>query len=394
MFQEGNSKNVLSNSNFRIILGIVVMGVVGGSVVAPILPSMVEPLGTTNEMIGLVISVYTFCALLSTPLHGVLADRFGRKKVLVPAIVLFGVTGFSIAFVKEFYAVLILRGLQGMGTAGMMTLGVTVIGDIFKGKARAVAMGYRSSAQSFINVIMPFVSGIIATITWFYPFLIYILALPLALFVSMRLNIPEELNQSNLRDYFRSIAEVMRDKKTLWVYISVLFVFVFLYCFIVYAPILIVEELKLTTFYTGILLSVGSGVAAITATQSGRVFYRFRNHQIVSFGFLMGGISLFLISLTMNYAWLLVCVVLWGIGFGLVFPALNTIVTELVSSYLRAGVVSGFTGMIYIGQTISPPLFGILLSNTSLVTVFITAGLLTLLPVSFTLIMHYVYNKV
>jgi MFS family permease len=394
MQQESDSKKVLSDPNFRIILGIVVMGVVGGSVVAPILPSMVEPLGTTNEMVGLVMSVYTFCALLSTPFHGMLADRFGRKKVLVPALVLFGITGFSIAFVKEFYAVLILRGLQGVGTAGMMSLGVTVIGDIFNKKARAVAMGYRSSAQSFINVIMPFVSGTIATLAWFYPFLIYILALPLALFVSLRLNISEELNHSKLRDYFRSIATVMKDKKTLWVYISVFFVFVFLYCLIVYAPMMIVEELKLSTLYTGILLSVGSGIAAITSTQSGRVFYRFRNHQIVSFGFLMGGISLFLISLTMNYAWLLGCVVIWGIGFGLVFPALNTMVTELVSSHLRAGVVSGFTAMIYVGQTFSPPFFGFILGQSDLQFVFILASLLTLIPVVFTLLMHYVYRKV
>jgi MFS family permease len=394
MYQEEDSRKVLSNPNFRIILAIVIIGVVGGSLVAPILPSMVEPLGTTNELVGLIMSVYTFCALLSTPVHGVLADRFGRKRVLVPSLILFGVSGFSIAFVDEFHWVLILRGLQGMGTAGMMSLGVTLIGDIFKDKARAVAMGYRSSAQSFINVLIPLLSGIIATITWYYPFFIYILALPLSLIVNLRLNVPETLNQSTLKDYFSSIGKVMRDKKTLWVYISVFFIFVFLYCLIVYGPILIVEELKLSTLYTGILLSVGSGIAAITATQSGKVFYRFRNHQIIVFGFLMGGIALFLISQTINFAWLLGSIVIWGIGFGLVFPALNTIVTELVSSHLRAGVVAGFTTMIYVGQTLSPPFFGFILSKSSLFMVFIIAGLLTFLPVIYTLTMHYVFKKV
>ena len=394
MEQERDSKKILSNPNFRIILGIVVMAVIGGSMVAPILPGMIEPLGTSNEMIGMVMSVYTFCALLSTPVHGVLADRFGRRKVLVPALVLYGLSGFSIAFAREFYVVLILRGLQGVGVAGMMSLGVTLIGDIFKEKARAVAMGYRSSAQSFVNVGMPFISGIVATLTWYYPFFIYVLALPLALLVSLRLNVEESLNQSTLMDYFRSIVTVMKDKKTLWAYISIFFTFVFLFCLIVYGPILIVEKLKLSTTYTGLLLSVGSAVAAVTATQSGRLFYRFRNHQIITTGFLFCAVSLLLISQTMSFAWIIGCVVIWGIGFGLVFPALNTIVTELVSSHLRAGVVSGFTAMIYIGQTISPPFFGFVLSNSNLETVFITGSLLTLLPITFTLFMHFVYRKV
>ena len=216
----------------------------------------------------------------------------------------------------------------------------------------------------------------------------------MALIVSLRLNAEETLSKSTLRDYFRSIATVMKDKKTLWVYISVFFIFFFLFCMLVYGPILIVEELNRSTMYTGILLSVGSAMAAITATQSGKVFYRFRNYQIITLGFLFGGISLTLMSFSISYSWLLGCILIWGMGFGLVFPALNTIVTELVSSQLRAGVVAGFQVMIYIGQTISPLFFGFVLSKSDLQTVFLTGGLLTLIPIVFTLFMHYIYGKV
>lgn len=394
MKQESDPKKVLSLFSFRIVLGIVVMAVIGGSLVAPILPSMVEPLGTTNEMIGWVMSVYTFCALISTPFHGVIADRVGRKRVLIPAIILYGISGFSIAFTKDFYGILVLRGLQGIGAAGMMSLGVTLIGDIFKEKARAVAMGYRSSAQSLINAGIPFLSGAVATITWYYPFYIYILALPLALMVSLRLKLNETLSQSTLKDYFKSIFLVIKDRKTQWVYISNFFIFIFLYCLIVYAPILIVEELELTTTYTGLMLSVGSAIAAITASQAGRLFYRFKIYKIITIGFFFCGSGLFLISLALNFVFLLACVIVWGIGFGLVFPALNTVVTQLVSSHLRAGIVSGFTIMTYIGQTLSPPLFGFILANSSLEVVFKTASTLTLVPILLTLFMHFVYRKV
>ena len=185
----------------------------------------------------------------------------------------------------------------------------------------------------------------------------------------------------------------MRSKKTLWVYISNLFVFILLFGLIVYVPILIVRKLELSTMYSGLTLSIGSAVVAITATQAGRFFYRFKNHQLVIVGFLLCGTALLLISFVTSFIFLIPCIIIWGMGFGTVFPALNTIVTELVSSQLRAGVVSGFTTMTYIGQTLSPPLFGFVLGHSNLQMVFITGSLLSLLPLAFTLITRYVFRQ-
>ncbi len=393
MNEEQENARILGDVNFRVVLGIVVMAVIGGSLVAPILPSMIKPLGTTEEMIGLVMSVYTFAALITTPVTGVLADRYGRKRVLIPLMILYGITGFSISLVDEFYEVLVLRVFQGIGGSGMMSLGVTLVGDIFSGRSRAQAMGYRSSSQSFVNAGIPFISGTVATIAWFYPFYIYILSLPLALITYKYLNVEERRSQTTLHTYFRSIFTVMRYKKTLWVYIANLFIFILLYGLIVYVPICIVKKLELSTVYTGLTLSVGSAVAAITATQAGKLYYRFLNHQLVIMGFALCGIALLMISFTQSYIFLIPSIIVWGTGFGTVFPALNTIVTQLVSSQLRAGVVSGFTTMTYIGQTISPPLFGMILSFSSLEYVFITGSILSLVPILLTVVMRYVYHQ-
>ena len=393
MAQQEDRAPIMGNTNFRVVLGIVVMAVIGGSLVAPILPSMIEPLNTSEEMVGLVMSVYTFAALISTPFIGVLADRYGRKRVLLPLLVLYGLAGFSISMVDSFGAVLVLRTFQGMGGAGMMSLGVTLVGDIFSGRSRAQAMGYRSSSQSFVNAGIPFISGTVATLAWYYPFYIYILSLPLAWITYRYLNVEEKTSQAGLAAYFRSILLVMKDKKTLWVYICNLFVFILLYGLIVYVPICIVNNLELSTVYTGLTLSVGSAVAAITSTQAGRLFYRFLNHQLVIMGFALCGIALLMISFTESYIFLIPSIIIWGMGFGTVFPALNTIVTQLVSSQLRAGVVSGFTTMTYIGQTLSPPLFGMVLSYSSLEYVFITGSILSLVPIGLTLVMRYVYRR-
>ena len=254
-------------------------------------------------------------------------------------------------------------------------------------------MGDRSSTQSFVNAGIPFLSGTIATLAWFYPFYIYVLALPLTLLAWLRLDAGRERSESDIRGYFRSIFLVIRDKKTLWVYISNLFVFILLFCLIVYLPIFIVRKLELTTMYTGLTLSIGSATAAITATQAGKLFYRFKNHQLVIMGFLLCGFALFLISFAETFLFLIPCIIIWGMGFGTVFPALNTMVTQLVSSHLRAGVVSGFTTMTYVGQTLSPPFFGLILKFTSLEQVFVVGSLVSLIPVGFSLVVHLVFRR-
>src|SRR3712207_7363843 len=72
-----------------------------------------------------------------TPLLGVLSDRYGRKKILVPALILFGLAGGACAFARSFELLLALRFFQGMGAAALGTLNVTVIGDIYEGRERS-----------------------------------------------------------------------------------------------------------------------------------------------------------------------------------------------------------------------------------------------------------------
>jgi MFS transporter, ACDE family, multidrug resistance protein len=57
-----------------------------------------------------------------TPLLGVLSDRYGRKKILVPALLLFGLAGGACAFARNFDVLLVFRFFQGMGAAALGTL--------------------------------------------------------------------------------------------------------------------------------------------------------------------------------------------------------------------------------------------------------------------------------
>jgi MFS transporter, ACDE family, multidrug resistance protein len=71
---------------------------------------------------GLLITVFTLPGVFLTPVAGVLSDKFGRKTVLIPSLLLFGVAGGACALARDFELLLGLRVLQGVGAA---TLGAT-----------------------------------------------------------------------------------------------------------------------------------------------------------------------------------------------------------------------------------------------------------------------------
>jgi len=161
---------VLKDSNFRIVLGVTLMSVLGIASVTPAFPDISRELGLSAARTALLVSVFTIPGFLLTPFLGILADRFGRKKVLVPCLFLFGLAGGACAFASDFTMLLALRFLQGTGASALNSLNATLIGDFFSGKERSEAMGYNSSVIGLGAASYPALGGILATFGWRYPF--------------------------------------------------------------------------------------------------------------------------------------------------------------------------------------------------------------------------------
>jgi ACDE family multidrug resistance protein len=145
---KSGARKVYKDHNLHVLFGVTLMAVLGVSSITPALPEVRDAFGVTSGQVGLLITVFTLPGVALTPVLGTLSDRHGRKKILVPALLLFGVAGGLCAFAHGFELLLALRLVQGMGAATLGTLNVTVIGDIFAGHDRSTALGYNSSVLS------------------------------------------------------------------------------------------------------------------------------------------------------------------------------------------------------------------------------------------------------
>jgi ACDE family multidrug resistance protein len=177
--EESKEHSVLRNHNLHVVFGVTLMAVLGVSSVGPALPKVADELGVSSGQVGLLITVFTLPGVLLTPIWGVLSDRHGRKKILVPSLLLFGMAGASCALACDFELLIMLRSVQGVGAAALGAINVTVIGDLYTGHERIEAMGYNASVLSIGTAGYPVIGGMLATLGWYYTFALPLVAVPI-----------------------------------------------------------------------------------------------------------------------------------------------------------------------------------------------------------------------
>ncbi len=113
----------------------------------PIVPLFIEgPLEAGEFGIGLTIAVFAVAAIAARPVLGRLADRYGRRVLMVCGATVAGLSGIASSQVTEFWQLLGLRGLTGIGEAAVFVGAATLIADLSPRDRRAEGASYFSVA--------------------------------------------------------------------------------------------------------------------------------------------------------------------------------------------------------------------------------------------------------
>lgn len=355
-----DTKNLLKDRKIYVIFGITLIAVMGVASITPALPKISQALDLTKSQIGLLISAFTFPGIFLTPIAGIIADRLGRKTVLIPSLFIFSLAGAAIFFVHNYHHIIVLRVIQGLGAASLGSLNTTLVGDFYKGKQRPQAMGYNASVLSLSTASYPLIGGVLAGLAWYYPFVMPLLAIPVGLFVIFGIKEPEIEKPAHLKQYLQNVSKSIARKDVIGVFILGTLTFIILYgAFLTYLPFLLDQKFDFNAPKIGMILSLSSVTSAIVATQIGKLTWKFGSTTLLKTAFFFYCVVSFLLPNVSHIYVLILPVLLFGSAQALNMPSLQTALANMAPDNQRAAFMS-LNGMVLrLGQTLGPLVIGL-----------------------------------
>lgn len=128
----------------------------------PTLPDMVRSFHTTTSIVQLGLTSGMIGLGVGEMILGPLSDRFGRKRVLVVALVVFCIGAACSVWSKTIHEFIWWRLIQGLGASGGYFLARTIPADLYKGKALAKVMALVGAINGFAPASAPVIGGLVA----------------------------------------------------------------------------------------------------------------------------------------------------------------------------------------------------------------------------------------
>ncbi|HET7673795.1 MAG TPA: MDR family MFS transporter [Candidatus Saccharimonadales bacterium] len=171
------------------------------TIVATALPRIARELNGLQEF-SWVATAYLLASGVSTPLYGKISDLLGRKKIFQFAILLFLTGSVLCGLSQNMTQLVFFRALQGLGAGGLMTLVMTIVGDIVPPRERGRYMGYLFAVFGLSSVVGPLLGGFLTdSLSWRWVFFVNVPLGAVAFYeVTRRLHLPVKKLQHKI-DY-------------------------------------------------------------------------------------------------------------------------------------------------------------------------------------------------
>lgn len=326
----------------------------------PSLPAMVLGLHTSKTLIQLTLSIYILGLGISQLFYGPLADRFGRRHIILIGTTIFFASSVGCIISPDIFSLMFFRFLQGLGFGCGFVVATAIMGDVFTGKTLAKVSSYSAMAYSITPIIAPVIGGYIQEyIGWRANFgfmSLYALFLLLCLWFLL----PETIKQYNLsatqpKTFVSTYATMSADKYYISNVVLMTLSYGIMIAFSVIGPFLLQNVLNFTAVeYGKLALLIGLSYFLGTSINS-RLLKWFSVSALMASGVLLMLISSIALIIWIHYQLTATsllaptCVAIFGMG--LIFP--NGMANAMAKFFQKAGRASALMGSyILIGCTI------------------------------------------
>lgn len=347
----------------------------GNSMLIPVLPMMENEMNISSFQTSLIITVYSIVAILLIPVAGFISDHIGRKKVIIPSLIIAAIGGLVSSWaawkIKDPYWIILLgRTLQGIGAAGAAPIVMPLIGDMFKDEEEVSAsLGMIETSNTFGKVLSPILGAYLASIIWFLPFLAFpafcLIAIVLMAFLVKTKHM--EFEPIPFKQFRQKIKEIFRENGR-WL-LAAFFIGTVL-MFVLFAVLFYLSEILETDYgmyhvKKGLLLAIPLGALCVFSLLTGKIIKENKvlMKWITFASLLLLAVSIATLSFSKKLPFILSAFFLSGVGIGASLPCLDSFITEGIEKKQRGTITSIYHSMRFIGVAAGPPAMAILMDK-------------------------------
>jgi MFS transporter, ACDE family, multidrug resistance protein len=370
--EAGKKWDLLSLASIPLIMTL------GNSMLIPILPSMRDKLGVSSLQVSLIITVYSAVAIVLIPLAGYFSDRFGRKIIIIPSLIIAALggllSGLAAWWLNHPYGwILAGRFLQGMGAAGAAPIVMPLVGDLFKKESDVSSgLGIIETSNTLGKVLSPILGSALALLVWFLPFLaIPVICIISVLLVSFFVKTPKDASEQkkdkNTFTHFLGTIKQLFKQKGRWLY--AVFAIGCICMFVIFSTLFYLSDVLEDTFnidgiIKGCILAIPQAALCVASFAAGKIIGRHKKRMkwTTFIGLvLLTGSMFFCTRIGVSIYLLISLLCLAGFGIGASLPALDAMITEGIEKEQRGTVTSIYSSMRFLGVAMGPPIASLLL---------------------------------
>lgn len=372
----------------------------GNSMLIPILPQMKSELHLSQFQVSLVITVFSITAAVFIPIVGYLADRFSRKKIIIPCLFLYGIGGLIAGFFHQSFPLIMAgRALQGLGAAGTGPIAMALSADLFKGAQESKVLGIVEASNGMGKVLSPIIGSLIALLVWYGAFFAFpaFCALSILLTWIFIKEKKKEREPPTIGKYAKGLLSVFKQEGR-WLFTAYLAGATCL--FTLFGILFYFSDVLEKTYDTdgvkkGLILAIPLLVMCVTSYITGSKIGQKQSlmKKLIVLGLALMTISYATLSFFEQLVLFISILVISSVGTGLVLPCINSFITGAVGKDRRGFVTSLYGSVRFLGVAIGPPIFGRLMEWSRPGMFLSIAGLTLAVGILVLLLVHVNQNE-